>query len=214
MNRYKAISIISVILIFIMMIVTVTAVVQPQRTRADEANEQAAQIEQQNAQLREYIDHLIVEQGRITIIQGQLQGLQSQIPAGYQQQDFISQLNQVATDSGVNLSSVSFSTATLASFPTVATSQLTIGVPVQVPFTISASGTYDQLRDFVDKLQNMIRIAVPNTIQYTLDEETGGQNAEETSAVISATMWSMLTNSTAVSGANATNANANAAAIE
>lgn len=208
MNKYKIQYIVMALLAVILIVATYTAIVTPKRSAIASANQQAQSIQDKNAKLSDRIDYLIKVKPQMSTQRDRLAQAQRQIPSSYDQQGFISNLNDAASQSGVVIQTVGFSDASLASLPTIATSKLTIGVPVQVPVSISATGTYDQLRDFVNKVQAMMRIAVPNSVNYDLGDSGGADPG--CTVTMQLDIWSMLTNSTTVSGSDATDANANA----
>ena len=207
MNKYKIQYIVMALRAVILIVITYSAIVTPKLSAKASAEQQAHAIQDKNAKLDERIHYLMKVEPQIGTQKDRLAQAQRQIPSSYDQQGFISNLNDAATQSGVKIQTVGFTDASLASLPTIATSKLTIGVPVQVPVSISATGTYDQLRDFVNKVQSMMRIAVPNSVSYDLGD-TGGADPS-CSVTMQLNIWSMLTNSTTVSGSAATDANAN-----
>ena len=148
MNKYKIQYIIMALLAVILIVITYSAVVTPKLSAKASAEQQAHAIQDKNAKLDERIHYLMKVEPQIGTQKDRLAQAQRQIPSSYDQQGFISNLNDAATQSGVTIQTVGFTDASLASLPTIATSKLTIGVPVQVPVSISATGTYDQLRDF------------------------------------------------------------------
>ncbi len=208
MNRYRATSIVLVAAIFVMAVLTITVGVNPQQQKIKAANSETEQVQAQNDALQQQIDTLMIAEPHLQHEKDLLSQAQRQVPSSYNQQDFIHSINDAATATGVVITNLSFSDATLASLPTLATSQLTIGVPVQVPVQIDATGTYDQLRSFVEETQKITRISVPNSLTYEMGE--GGAAGPDCSVSMQSMIWSMLTNSEAVSGDSATDANQNA----
>lgn len=207
-NKYMLEYIGMAIAAVVALVLMYTVIITPKRDAINTANQQAQAIEAKNQTLDDRIHYLMTVEPQLSMQKERLAQAQRQIPSSYDQQGFIANLNDAATQAGVTIQTVGFTDASLASLPTIATSKLTIGVPVQVPVSISASGTYDQLRDFVNKTQSMMRIAVPSSVSYSLGD-TGGTDPAST-VTMQLNIWSMLTSSTTVSGSAATDANANA----
>lgn len=199
MNKYKWQALGLVVLAILLILGTVGAVVTPKKSDIESADQQTATVEAKNAKLRDEIANLTILQPQQSIQLSRLAQMQTEIPGAYNQQDFIDSLNSVAAGAQVTIQSVTFSEASLASLPTVTTSKLSIGIPVQVPVSITVQGSYDQMQTFIGQLQKMQRIAVPSSVSYSFGNN--GPTDTESTMTIQATMWSMLTSSTASSTA-------------
>ena len=101
--------------------------------------------------------------------------MQRQIPDGYNQQEFINSLDASAAGTGVAIKSVNFDDAVDADIPAEMQGTIQAGQLVQVSVSITATGSYDAMRNFVASVQNINRIAVPENVTYTLD-----RNGDET----------------------------------
>lgn len=66
---------------------------------------------------------------------------------------------------------MSFGTAAAATLPSDASVQISAKKVVAVPVTISAQGGYDALRNFVDQMQRIDRIAVPTSVSYSVADD-------------------------------------------
>ena len=114
-----------------------------------EADAQTAQIDASNKATRNQIETLRVASETIGLQKDRLRQLQRQIPDGYNQQEFILSLNSAADAAGATITSVNFDEATLAEMPSDMQESIHAGTLVQVPVTITASGSYDAMRAFV-----------------------------------------------------------------
>jgi type IV pilus assembly protein PilO len=72
---------------------------------------------------------------------------------------------------------------------------------VQVPVSITANGSYDAMRGFVQAVQGINRIAVPEDVTYTLDK---GGDATKNNVTINCKIWSLLLNNDTVEDENVT----------
>lgn len=66
---------------------------------------------------------------------------------------------------------MSFETAAAATLPSDASAQISAKKVVAVLVTISAQGGYDALRNFVDQVQCIDRIAVPTSVSYSVADD-------------------------------------------
>ena len=96
---------------------------------------------------------------------------------------------------------MNFDDAVDADIPAEMQGTIQAGQLVQVSVSITATGSYDAMRNFVASVQNINRIAVPENVTYTLDrigDET--KNA----VVIDCKIWSLLLDNDTVEDENAT----------
>ena len=102
---------------------------------------------------------------------------------------------------GVAIKSVNFDDAVDADIPAEMQGTIQAGQLVQVSVSITATGSYDAMRNFVASVQNINRIAVPENVTYTLD-----RNGDETknAVVIDCKIWSLLLDNDTVEDENAT----------
>ncbi len=106
-----------------------------------------------------------------------------------------------AAGTGVAIKSVNFDDAVDADIPAEMQGTIQAGQLVQVSVSITATGSYDAMRNFVASVQNINRIAVPENVTYTLD-----RNGDETknAVVIDCKIWSLLLDNNTVEDENAT----------
>ncbi len=106
-----------------------------------------------------------------------------------------------AAGTGVAIKSVNFDDAVDADIPAEMQGTIQAGQLVQVSVSITATGSYDAMRNFVASVQNINRIAVPENVTYTLD-----RNGDETknAVVIDCKIWSLLLDNDTVEDENAT----------
>jgi len=110
-------------------------------------------------------------------------------------------LNAAADGAGVSIQSVTFDEATTAEVPSEMQGTIKAGRLVQVPVSITANGSYDAMRGFVQAVQGINRIAVPEDVTYTLDK---GGDATKNNVTINCKIWSLLLNNDTVEDENVT----------
>ena len=131
----------------------------------------------------------------VSLQKDRLRQLQRQIPDGYNQQALIDSLNGAADGAGVSIKSVTFDSASEAEVPPDMQGTIKAGLLVQVPVTITASGSYDAMRNFVAGIQNINRIIIPEDVSYTLDK---GDDPDRNGVTINCKIWSLLLNNDTV----------------
>ncbi|MBW3095515.1 type 4a pilus biogenesis protein PilO [Bifidobacterium sp. 64T4] len=183
--------------IVLVMLITWMAGVAPCLDKIHNADEQTAQIDAQNEVTQKKIDQLMIASETLTIQKARLKQLQRQLPENFNQSEFITALDGAAAGSGVSIKSVTFDDAVEATLPSESQKAIVAGHLVEVPLTITASGSYDAMRSFVDSVQKIERIAVPNNVTYSID--AGGDDSRN-SVVIECDIWSMM-----LSGSSAEN---------
>ena len=197
MNKHRIAWIALALSIVIVIMLTWLVGVSPRITHIKDANAQTAQIDETNKKLRDRIEELRVASETISLQKDRLR----QLPDGYNQKEFIDALNGAAEAAGVTISSVDFDDATLAVMPPEMQGTIKAGTLVQVPVTITASGDYDPMRSFVQGVQNINRIAVPEDVQYQIS--TDG-DASKNSVTLNCKIWSLLLDNDTVEDKNAT----------
>lgn len=214
MNKYRIHSLLFVLGALLVVVGTWAGIISPRVSQIRQADETTSQISTQNSATRREITELSELSSQIGSQRNQLESLRKHFPSSYDQSAFITSLDAAAAQSGVTIRSVSFSTATDAALPSAASGTITGNRLVQVPVSISANGTYDQLRDFVAAVQSIDRVAVPNSINFTMSSSSASASgtsgaSSSASLTMACTIWSLLEkNSTesnaAVSGSTTT----------
>lgn len=199
MNKHKIAWIALAAAIVMVIMLTWLVGVSPRLVHIKEADAQTAQIDASNKATRNQIETLRVASETIGLQKDRLRQLQRQIPDGYNQQEFILSLNSAADAAGATITSVNFDEATLAEMPSEMQKVIHTGTLVQVPVTITASGSYDAMRAFVAGVQNINRIAVPEDVSYTLDK---GDDASKNSVTLNCKIWSLLLDNDTVEDKN------------
>ena len=161
MNKHKIAWIALAVGIVVVLMLTWLVGVSPRLTHIKEADAQTAQIEESNKKTRDQIETLRMASETIGLQKDRLRQLQRQIPDGYNQNEFIDSLNAAADGAGVSIQSVTFDEATTAEVPSEMQGTIKAGRLVQVPVSITANGSYDAMRGFVQAVQGINRIAVP-----------------------------------------------------
>ena len=183
--------------IVLVILITWMAAVSPCLDKIHNADEQTAQIEAQNEKTQKKIDQLMIASETMTIQRARLKQLQAQLPENFDQSAFITSIDQAAAGTVVTIKSVTFDDAVEAALPAQAQKSIVAGHLVEVPLTITAFGSYDSMRAFVDAVQKIERIAVPNTVTYSIDKD--GDDTKN-SVVLECNIWSMM-----LSGSSAEN---------
>ena len=175
-------------IVFVIMLTWLVGV-SPQISHIKSSDAQTAQIDENNKETRDEIETLRIASETIGLQKDRLRQLQRQIPDGYNQQEFINSLDASAAGTGVAIKSVNFDDAVDADIPAEMQGTIQAGQLVQVSVSITATGSYDAMRNFVASVQNINRIAVPENVTYTLD-----RNGDETknAVVIDCKIWSLL----------------------
>lgn len=192
MNRHRATWIALAIVIVFIALLTWMAIITPRLQEISADDEQTAQLVSQNNTTQNEIDELTIANGTIILQTNRLNQLRRQIPNGYDQPAFIASLNSSAKDSTVSIQSVSFGTAADASLPSEAARGITASRVVEVPVTISAQGTYDHLRAFVASVQSIERIAVVNSVSYSIGSSSDSSSSGTSTLSLSCTIYSLL----------------------
>lgn len=195
MNKHKIAWIALAVAIAVELMFTWLVGVSPRLTHIKEADAQTAQIDANNKKTRDEIETLRVASETVSLQKDRLRQLQRQIPDGYNQQALIDSLNGAADGAGVSIKSVTFDSASEAEVPPDMQGTIKAGLLVQVPVTITASGSYDAMRNFVAGIQNINRIIIPEDVSYTLDK---GDDPDRNGVTINCKIWSLLLNNDTV----------------
>lgn len=195
MNKHKIAWIALAVAIAVVLMFTWLVGVSPRLTHIKEADAQTAQIDANNKKTRDEIETLRVASETVSLQKDRLRQLQRQIPDGYNQQALIDSLNGAADGAGVSIKSVTFNSASEAEVPPDMQGTIKAGLLVQVPVTITASGSYDAMRNFVAGIQNINRIIIPEDVSYTLDK---GDDPDRNGVTINCKIWSLLLNNDTV----------------
>ena len=189
LNKHRIAWIVFAVGIVLVILITWMAAVSPCLDKIHNADEQTAQIEAQNEKTQKKIDQLMIASETMTIQRARLKQLQAQLAENFDQSAFITSIDQAAAGTGVTIKSVTFDDAVEAALPAQAQKSIVAGHLVEVPLTITASGSYDSMRAFVDAVQKIERIAVPNTVTYSIDKD--GDDTKN-SVVLECNIWSMM----------------------
>ena len=195
MNKHKIAWIALAVAIAVVLMFTWLVGVSPRLTHIKEADAQTAQIDANNKKTRDEIETLRVASETVSLQKDRLRQLQRQIPDGYNQQALIDSLNGAADGAGVSIKSVTFDSASETEVPPDMQGTIKAGLLVQVPVTITASGSYDAMRNFVAGIQNINRIIIPEDVSYTLDK---GDDPDRNGVTINCKIWSLLLNNDTV----------------
>jgi type IV pilus assembly protein PilO len=142
--------------------------IKPQRSHAADLRDQATQVQSGNDQLRNQISSLKAQAKDLPKQQARLAVIEQKIPDNPALPSLIRSLSDAADGAGVDLVSLAPSQPTaLASTGTPATT-VTAGKPAapaapaleQVPVTLSVTGTYFNIEQFVSNLEGLQRAII------------------------------------------------------
>ncbi len=119
----------------------------------------------------ERIDQLKLLTNNYNSLLPELPLIDKALPKAKKQSEIVLQIKQVASESGMSVPSFSFP---VSEKPPTATSQTTPSGPVlALPIDLQLTGTYSQMRSFLEKLENLDRY---NNITSLVISKVGGAN--------------------------------------
>jgi Tfp pilus assembly protein PilO len=161
------------------------AVRSPQSKAISRAHAQQAAATQQVAALQTQTAELLKQKAKLPAVRAQLAALQLALPAEAAIDQVIDAVHLAATKSGVDLLNLSQSAATAAT----TTGGSTTGTLQQVALTMSTSGSYAQVTDFVNTLNVLARTTVVDNLSLS------NSSAGNMTAAISGRMFYVPTGS-------------------
>lgn len=162
--------------------------ISPQLDEAASAREQAVQEADRNSLLEVQIAQLKTDFEKIDEFRGTLAGLQSQIPATFEQAAFNVELANVSLGTGAFVVDVTASTSTpvLASLAAIPGVAAVTGVPVglyAVPVTVTILGNPTATLEYVKALQTTTsRLFLATGVSLTGQDETGASGGRPATA--------------------------------
>ena len=188
-------------IVFVIMLTWLVGV-SPQISHIKSSDAQTAQIDENNKETRDEIETLRIASETIGLQKDRLRQLQRQIPDGYNQQEFINSLDASAAGTGVAIKSVNFDDAVDADIPAEMQGTIQAGQLVQVSVSITATGSYDAMRNFrgIRAEHQPYRRAGKCDLQHLTETVTKTKNA----VVIDCKIWSLLLDNDTVEDENAT----------
>lgn len=139
--------------------------ISPLLDRLQSSAEERDQKEARLAQLREEVRRLEDVRRNAPELERQLLELSKRIPEQPEIPTFIVQVEEVARASGVTQLSIE---------PGTPGAPETGGPYSVVPVTMTFEGTYEEMQDFLLRLQNLVRLVAVNEVSYEPAEEAGG----------------------------------------
>ena len=133
------------------------ALVSGSRTTASDLRAQADQTLGNNISSEAQLASLKKQALTLSAQKAKLAAVRSKIPVGPEQRAFVTNVSTLATNSGVSLKSISFTA------PGAAAAGSTSSV-TPLPVTLTASGTYAQLKLFAASLETMPRAFLVGTL--------------------------------------------------
>lgn len=167
----------------------------PQINNIKKANAETAEVKENNKKLQNEIDELKKAKQTIGEKEESLKNLQKQVPTDYSQDEFFDMIGSAAASTGVSVKAINFTAPADAKVPSTVSGSIT-GNLKQIPVTIKAEGTMDQMKNFVDAIQKIDRILVPSDVKYTINSVSGnGSSTTYDSVDITCNIWSLLNSS-------------------
>jgi Tfp pilus assembly protein PilO len=150
----------------------------PQGGRLDDAQARTDVAEGQNEELELRLNRLRAAQEGVPARMAELVGLQRAVPDDPQLAQFILDANQAASDAGVEFLSIS---------PAPPTAGTPGGLPPVITLSITVTGGYFAVLDYLDRLDELPRIVVIDSLSLTPGDTAGG--SPELSVAISGRMF-------------------------
>lgn len=162
----------------------------PAQTEIDEARQRTETAESQEQALQAQINRLRDVQRSEPLRRAQLETLRTAIPDTPNLGQFILDVNDAASRSGIRFISISpseprASAAGAAAAPTTTTTAAgggtatttpaapTAALPAEIGLTFQISGGYYQVLDFLNRLDRMPRLVVTDSVNISADQSTG-----------------------------------------
>jgi len=131
-------------------------IVSPQHKHAASLRTQASGIEQSNQSLQAQVRQLQRQQAGVPAAQKQLAAIGTKIPDNPALPALIRQLSAAAKSSGVDLVSLAPGTPSAAGGPATSTAAAASSL-LQIPVTISVTGSYFNAESFFNSIENLSR---------------------------------------------------------
>jgi Tfp pilus assembly protein PilO len=148
----------------------------PQGTSLKKANASATSAEQKESTLKAQVAALQLQRAQLPVLQAQMAQLSQAVPAVAGIDKVIDNVTAVALASGVTLSSLS-----PPALGATAAGAAASGV-IPMSMTVTVSGTYFQIVDFINKLNSMPRLAVVDGFNLATPDKTSGKISTTISA--------------------------------
>lgn len=170
--------------------------VQPELAAASRSADDRVLVESQNAELERSLKELEQQAAQTPAIRSEIEVLRRSIPASPAHAELLRQLDAFASAAGVRVTS--FSPQDPVAF--LAAPQYASLVPASVtgdtfavlPMTLSATGSLEQVTQFVAALQTAERLLFVSDVVLSLDEATATYTAD-----ITASMYALAAGATA-----------------
>jgi len=172
----------------------------PQGAKLKQAQASAATARQKEGGLQAHVASLQLQRTQVPALEAQIAHLSQAIPANASIDKVIDDVNAVVLSSGVTLSSLSPSTA--ATVAGAASSAAAPSGAIPMTLTVSVSGTYFQLVDFINKLNAMPRLAVVDGFSLSTPDQSGKITTSVVARVFMAPPVASSTTATTTAGAH------------
>jgi Tfp pilus assembly protein PilO len=196
MSKTRIWTIGAVALVLVLLIAGWELGVSPTLTSITAANSQTATIQTGNAASQAQLANLQVQFKGISKLKKALAKLRESIPEDEGASAFLNEMATMCSTSGVSLTTITLAAATVYDAPTSATAPAATGTDatstetpapaaaatttpaattpaasasglVMIPVTISVTGAFDAVRDFVDLAQNGTRLLYASQVDYS-----------------------------------------------
>lgn len=150
----------------------------PRNRSYNDADAAAQQAQAQLTQLQAQYNRLLSIKQQIPAFQAELAKIQTAVPDKPQLDQIILNINGAAVDSGVQLLSLSPTPPAAAS--SAGTAAAATAAPPSIRVSLSLKGGYDQVLDFINRLDGLPRLLVIDTVGLT--SNASGPSATSTAS--------------------------------
>lgn len=196
MDKMRQWTVFTVLAVIAVLVAGWMLMVKPQRSHAADLRDQAAQVQSGNDQLRNQISSLKSQAKDLPKQQARLAVIEQKIPDNPALPSLIRSLSDAADGAGVDLVSLAPSQpAALAPTAPAAAATVTAGHPAaaaapaleQVPVTLSVTGTYFNIEQFVSNLEGLQRAIIVDGWSMAPGGKGGAAGAPSAPAAATAT---------------------------
>lgn len=177
--------------------------VQPELAAASRSAGDRVLVESQNAELEMSLKELERQAAQAPAIRSEIGALRESIPASPAHAELLRQLDAFASAAGVRVTSVSpqdpVAFLVAPQYASLVPASVTGDTFAVLPMTLSASGSFEQVTQFVAALQTAERLLFVSDVVLSLDEATATYTAD-----ITANMYALAAGATASTGGSPT----------
>ena len=214
MNRLNRPAVLAAVAVVVAMVLAWWFLLWSPRNRSyNDANLAAQQAEGQVTQLQAQYNRLLSIKQQIPQLEAELAKLQTAVPDKPQLDQIILNVNDAAVQSGVQLLSITPTPPATASSAVGAAAAPATGAPPAIRVSLSLKGSYNQVLDYINRLDALPRLLVIDTVGLNSNAAgpsagsatgTGATTATTTQAELTISLTLRLFTTTAQPAAGAT----------